>query len=126
MHKSHSTIAAIALNSQGCWEVVFSPHAVVTLKDIVSIYHYTQSRLAVHPILMDWRSIQGIEFEALEHIARTQNQDFPLAIVSETGSIGEKYAHLIGQLCEQGTCCTVFSSINEARSRLIRYRQLEA
>jgi len=127
MHKVQSRIASIELNAHAFWEILFKPHAVVTLEDIVCIYRYVQSNILITPILMDWRTIQGIEFEAMEHIARSQTPEHPLVIVSEAGSIGEKYGHLIEQLGEQTCSCFVFTTMTEARSWLTdHYMKKEA
>lgn len=126
MHKDQSRIAAIELISHSFWEILFKPNVVLSLEDVVYAYQFIHSKALTKGILMDWSMIQGIEFEALEYIARTQNQDHPLAIVSETGSIGEKYSHLIDQLCEQNCSCINFTSMSDARNWLTHYAQKEA
>lgn len=126
MYKDQSRIAAIELNSHSCWEVQFKPNAILTMEDIVSIYRYIDSTDMTHPVLFDWRAIQGIEFEALEYVARVQDQDHPMAVVAEPGSIGEKYGHLIDQLCEDSCTCLVFSTLHEARIWLSQAFQKEA
>lgn len=127
MHKVQSRIASIELSPHAFWEVLFKPHAVVTLEDILWIHRYVRNTSLPAPILLDWRTIQGIEFEAMEHIARAQNPSHPVVIVSERGSIGEKYAHLISQLGEQTCNCLVFKTVGEARRWLSeKYTQKEA
>lgn len=115
MHKVQSRIASIELNAHAFWEILFKPHTVVSLEDMVWIYRYVRSNSHLTPVLMDWSEIQGIEFEAMEHIAQLQTTEHPLVIVSEAGSIGEKYCHLIEQLSEQKCSCFVFATMSEAR-----------
>ncbi len=126
MHKDQPRIVTIELHSHSYWEALFKSNAILTLEDVIHVYQTIKSNPVAHPILMDWSLIQGIEFEALEYIARNQADDRPLAIVSETGSIGEKYAHLINQLCEQSAMCLLFSTMHEARHWLVQSLQKEA
>lgn len=126
MHKDQSRIAAIELNDQACWEIHFKPYAVLSVEDIVCIYQYLHQEPVRHPVLMDWHALQGIEFEALEYIARTQGPGEPLAIIADPGSIGEKYGHLINQLCESNCTCLVFKTAQEALSWMDRSERKEA
>lgn len=126
MHREQSGIATIELNANVVWEVAFKTNAILSLEDVVNLFQQIRSYPSADPILMDWNAIQGIEFEALEYIAQARCEDQPLAIVAAPGSIGEKYSHLINQLCESNDSCYHFSSLLEARNWLISYKQKEA
>lgn len=126
MHKESSSIATIELNDHPYWEVHLKPNVILTLDDVTRIYQYIHSMTDNTPILMDWNMIQGIEFEALEYIARIQSREHPLAIASEPGSIGERYVHLINQLSENILVCTIFNTANEAHHWILSLEQREA
>ncbi len=123
MHKESTSIATIEQNDHPYWEVHFKPNVILTLEDVTRIYQYIQSKFDTTPILMDWNHIQGIEFEALEYIARIQNREHPLAITSEPGTIGERYCHLINQLSESSCVCAMFSTEDEAHKWLLNLEQ---
>lgn len=126
MYKEQCSIATIELNEHAYWEVFFKPNVILSLEDVSRIYQYIDRRTDGAPILLDLNQIQGIEFEALEFIARTQNREHPFVIVSEPGSIGERYVHLVNQLCEQKFVCTMFNTIEEARKGIFHLEQKEA
>lgn len=126
MHRESTSIATIEQNDHPYWEVHFKPNVILTLEDVTRIYRYIQSKSHATPILMDWNHIQGIEFEALEYIARIQNREHPLAITSEPGTIGERYSHLINQLSESNGVCAIFRTENEAHRWILSLEQNEA
>lgn len=125
MHKDQSRIAIIELNAHSCWEILFKPNSVLSLEDVAGVYEYIHTEAVINPLLMDWSMIQGVEFEALEYIANTQKPEHPLVIVSESGSIGEKYGHLIDQLSAQNCTHITFSTMQEARNWVTHFMHKE-
>jgi len=125
MHNDQPGIATIELAVPPCWNVAFRCNVLLSVADINWLYQYIRNKGAELPVLMDWRGIQGIEFEALEQIVRFQSGEHPLTIIAEPCSIGERYAHLINQLCEQNCSCVVFPTAPEAVGWLSRRQEEE-
>lgn len=114
MYDERSSIATVELHETPCWIVVLKNNATLSSADIDWLYRYIQGKGATMPVLMDWRTLQGIVYDALEEIVRCQTDEFPLTVIADPGSIGERYAHLVGQLCEAHCSCVVFRTIAEA------------
>ncbi len=115
MREIHTDCANIKLISGTYWEVSFHDNVVVTLVEMLKIYQLISTFDLYNPLLLDIRTIGGIEFEALEFTASEDKLTNRVQlIVYLHHSMSEKYVSLIESLDLGKHDYHIFDTMDEA------------
>lgn len=115
MKNMHTEIADIKYRTERYWEVTFHKEVVVTLVEMLKIYRLINTFDRFNPLLLDIRSIGGIEYEALEFTASEDALTNRMQLIVYTHeSISEKYVSLIESLDLGRHDYHIFDNMNAA------------